>query len=546
MRRLIPAVLVSSALSAGAEGLSFNRDIRPILSDKCFACHGMDAKKREAKLRLDLPDAAFAQNKEGKSAIVPGKPAESLAWQRITTADQDDVMPPPDSHKKLSPEEKETIRKWIEQGAPYQKHWAFEPAVKPALPDGAGAAGIDSFLSARLKQDGLALSPEADRETLIRRVSMALTGLPPAVAEVDAFLNDKADGAYERMVDRYFASPHYGEEMARYWLDVARYADTHGMHLDNERQMWAYRDWVVSAFNRNLGFDEFTIDQLAGDLLPNATQDQIVATGFNRCNVTSGEGGSIDAEYIFRYAVDRASTTAQAWLGLTAGCAVCHDHKYDPISAKEFYSLYAFFHSSADPAMDGNALLTQPVAKVKPGGYDAKVKGLDDRMAAVRKRMAEKAATVAYQDPAEQNPKPPVTKLEQVWFDDAFPQGAQVGASGHPTTFVDKPVASGKKALKRGGPAMAQDYYDSGAAAFVVPQDGKFFVSVYPDPADLPKEVMIQFNSSDWKHRAVWGEDIIEFGTKNTTERFKAGTLPPAGRWTRLEVDAAKMGLAPG
>ena len=541
-----PLILVAlTALPALAQELSFNRDIRPILSDKCFACHGMDPKKREAKLRLDTLEGATAKNEDGKQAIVPGKPDESLLWARIVTTDEDDIMPPPKSHKVLKDEEKGTLRKWIEQGAKYQKHWAFETPVKPPVPEGAGAE-LDRFLSARLKKDGLAFLPEADRETLIRRVCLTLTGLPPKVEEVDAFLADKAEGAYERMVDRFLASLHYGEEMARHWLDVARYADTHGMHLDNERQMWAYRDWVVNAFNRNLTFDQFTIAQLAGDLIPNATQDQVVATGFNRCNVTSGEGGSIDAEYLFRYAVERASTTAQTWLGLTAGCAVCHDHKYDPISAKEFYSLYAFFHSSADPAMDGNALLTAPVMKVKPEGFDVKLKEFDDTTAVIQKKMTEKTSAVIYSDPAEQNPKPPVTKLEQVWFDDAFPEGAQVEASGHPTTFVDTPVASGKKSLKRGGAQTAQDYYYAGAQPLEVPQDGKFFVHVYLDPADPPEEVMIQFNSGDWKHRALWGEDIIEFGAKNTTERFKAGMLPPPGKWAKLEVDAAQMGLTKG
>ncbi len=545
MRRQLFSALLFASLPAAAAPLTFNKDLRPILSDKCFACHGFDAKKREASLRLDTPEGAFAANKEGRHAIVPGKPEESLVWQRITTADADDVMPPAKSHKTLSDSEKATIKTWIEQGAPYQKHWSFETPVKPAVPPGPGNE-IDRFISASLQTSGLIPQPEADRSTLIRRVTMALTGLPPALADVDAFLADTADGAFERMVDRCLSSPHYGEEMARHWLDVARYGDTHGMHLDNERQMWAYRDWVVSAFNRNLPYDPFTIDQLAGDLIPNATQDQQIATGFNRCNVTTGEGGSIDAEFIFRYAVDRASTTAQAWLGLTAGCAVCHDHKYDPISTKEFYSLYSFFHSSADPAMDGNALLTQPVMKVKPGGYDEKMKAFADSEAALAKEIDEKAATLAYQDPAEANPKPPVTEVEQIWFEDAFPEGAQVGASGHTTTFVESPVFSGKKSLKRGGPAMAQDYYQAGAQPLTVPPEAKFFLHVYLDPADPPEEIMIQFHSDGWKHRAVWGQDIIEFGAKNTTERHVAGSLPALGQWVKLEVDGNRMGLASG
>jgi hypothetical protein len=545
MRRLIPSAFAWACLPAAAAPLQFNRDIRPILSDKCFACHGFDAKHREADLRLDEPEAAFKADKHGNAPIVPGKPDDSLLWYHITSTDEDEVMPPPESKKALNDAEKATLRRWIEEGASYQKHWAFEAPSKPALPEGTGSE-IDRFIAAPLTAGGIALSPEADRPTLIRRVSLALRGLPPSIEEVDAFLADAAPDAYERMVDRFLASPHYGEEMARHWLDVARYADTHGLHLDNERQMWAYRDWVVGAFNRNLAYDQFTIEQLAGDLLPNATQDQLVATGFNRCNVTTSEGGSIDAEYVFRYAVDRASTTAQAWLGLTAGCAVCHDHKYDPITAKDFYSLYAFFHSNADPAMDGNAILTQPVVKVKPADYDAKMAAFAEREAVVGKAMEEKATTVAYQDPADRDPRPPVTELEQVWFEDSFPQGAQTAASGHPTTFVDSPVASGTKSLKRGGPAMAQDYYQAGASPLEVPQEPRFFVHVYLDPADPPEEVMIQFHSDQWKHRALWGQDIIEFGAKGTTERHVAGPLPAPGQWVKLEVPGSSMGLTPG
>ncbi len=545
MRRFLPSAFAWACLPAAAAPLQFNRDIRPILSDKCFACHGFDEKHREADLRLDEPEAAFKADKHGNAAIVPGKPDDSLLWDHITSTDEDEVMPPPESKKALSDAEKATLRRWIEEGASYQKHWAFEAPAKPAVPEGAGSE-IDCFITAALKPDGLALSPEADRPTLIHRVSMALRGLPPTIEEIDAFLADTAPDAYEKMVDRFLASPHYGEEMARHWLDVARYADTHGLHLDNERQTWAYRDWVVAAFNRNLPYDQFTIEQLAGDLLPEPTQDQLIATGFNRCNVTTSEGGSIDAEYVFRYAVDRASTTAQAFLGLTAGCAVCHDHKYDPITAKDFYSLYAFFHSNADPAMDGNALLTQPVMKVKPAGYDGKMADFAGREAAVRKSMEERAASVTYQDPAGIDPKPLVTTIEQVWFEDSFPQGAQIGTSGHPLTYADSPAHSGAKSLKRGGDGVAQDYYESGASPFEVPQEPVFFVHVYLDPADLPDEVMIQFHSDGWKHRAVWGQDIIEFGAKGTTERHVAGPLPAPGQWVKLEVPGTSMGLTAG
>lgn len=527
------------------EPISFNRDIRPILSDKCFACHGFDEETREAKLRLDTPEGAFRKKKRGKSAIVPGKSEESESWLRIISDDEDEVMPPPDSHKSLNEVEKALIKRWIDEGAEYQKHWAFEAPVMPKIPAGPGGE-IDRFVGAALNKDGWKFTPEAEQSTLIRRVSFALTGLPPTIAEVDQFLNDKSDGAYERMVDRYLSSPRYGEEMARYWLDAARYGDTHGMHLDNERQMWAYRDWVIKAFNSNLPYDQFTIDQLAGDLMPDARQDQLVATGFNRCNVTTGEGGSIAEEFVFRYAVDRASTTAQVWLGLTAQCAVCHDHKYDPITQKDFYSLYAFFHSNADPAMDGNRLLTAPVVKVKPEGYDEKMTEFDGKVDLVRKEMKEIVQEKAYHDPADSPKAGAIVTTEDVWMEDGFPKGAEVGSSGHPVTFVNEPVFSGEKSLKRGGEGMAQDYYEKGAAALTVPPAAKFFLHVYLDPKDTPEEVMIQFHTGGWSHRAVWGADIIDFGKKGTTERFVAGPLPEAGKWVRLEVPGEKMGLKAG
>jgi hypothetical protein len=381
------------------EPVRFNRDIRPILSDACFGCHGPGQQK--SGLRLDQPASATKPNKRGDAAFVPGQPDESEAIRRIFSDEQTEVMPPADSHKKLTAAQKATLKRWVSEGATYEPHWSFAGLTKPAVPRAVGPSirnPVDAFLADRYARAGLTPNPEADRPTLIRRVSFALTGLPPTPKEVDAFLTDTNPGAYERMVDRYLASPRFGEEMARHWLDLARYADTHGLHLDNERGTWPYRDWVVRAFNENKPFDLFTVEQLAGDLLPNPTKDQLVATGFNRCNVTTGEGGSIDAEWYFRNAVDRAAVAAETWLGLTAGCAVCHDHKFDPISQKDFYQLYAFFYSAAGPALDGNTLLHEPFVKLATPEQERRLADMGRRLAALNADIA--GVTARYADPA--------------------------------------------------------------------------------------------------------------------------------------------------
>jgi mono/diheme cytochrome c family protein len=548
------AFLALSTVGAAEDRMQFNRDIRPILSENCFACHGRDAKKREAKLRLDIAEGPFKPNDDGDIAITPGDLAKSEVWERINSTDKDDMMPPPKSHKTLTAAQRITIKRWIEQGAPYQKHWAFERPVRPALPGSPTSSGnpIDAFILSRLQKEALQPSPEADRQTLLRRVTFDLTGLPPTLAEVDAFLADTSPDAYEKVVDRLLASPRYGEQMAHHWLDQARYGDTHGLHLDNERSMWPYRDWVINAYNRDLPFNEFTIEQIAGDLLPNATQDQLVATGFDRCNVTTSEGGSIDAEYIFRYALDRTTTMMNTWLGLTGQCAVCHDHKFDPISQKELYQMYAFFHSAADPAMDGNKLLTPPILKLATPDEQKKLTEFETKISAVQKRLDAELAKVDYTDPGALQPPPPLEESETVWVDDDFPAGAKPesnhkGQSAQWVTAAEGPVFSGARSLKHSDTGLEQDYYSGGAAPLEVPPGGEFFAYVYLDPADTPKAVMLQFHKGGWLHRAVWGDyEAIQFGKPGTTEKVNMGALPDTGNWTRLEVDAAKIGLKPG
>ena len=371
-------------------GIQYNRDIRPILSENCFACHGTDSASRKAGLRLDHFETGTNKLEDGAVAIVPGQPSQSELVRRIFATD-DDQMPPEKINKILKPEQKALLKKWIASGAKYEPHWAFIPPVKAPLPKVKNqkwvANPIDDFILARLDQEKLKPNPAADKRTLIRRVSLDLTGLPPTPEQLEAFVADQAPDAYEKVVDRLIASPAWGEHRARYWLDAARYGDTHGIHYDNYREMWTYREWVINAFNRNMPFDEFTIENLAGDLLPNATREQKIGSGFNRCNVTSNEGGSIDEEVLVAYTRDRTETTAQTWLGLTAGCAVCHDHKYDPLTQKDFYSLSAYFNNTTQKAMDGNIKETPPVMVIPKPEDDARWQKLGDEIPVAEKNL---------------------------------------------------------------------------------------------------------------------------------------------------------------
>ncbi len=348
-------VLAISGLARGAEAparVQFSRDVLPILSNNCYQCHGPDENARKAHLRLDLPDCLKAQAKSGLPVIAANKATESELIARITATEPSELMPPPKSNHKLTEAQKETLRRWIDQGARWGKHWAYETPERPSFPSLAKASraknGIDSFILSRLEKEGITPVGQANKETLIRRVTFDLTGVPPTLEEVSAFLSDDGPGAYAKVVDRLLASPRFGERMAMDWLDDARYADTNGYQNDFARTMWPWRDWVIHSYNGNQPFDRFVVEQLAGDLLPGSTLEQRIATGFNRNNRAVTEAGSIGEEWRVENAIDRVETTGTVFLGLTVGCARCHDHKFDPISQKDFYRFFAFFNSAND------------------------------------------------------------------------------------------------------------------------------------------------------------------------------------------------------
>jgi hypothetical protein len=399
------ALALSPFANFANEEVSFSTDIRPILADKCFHCHGHDKESRKAKLRLDTKDGALA-------AIVPGKPLESEVYLRIITDDPDEIMPEPDSGKTLDATQKDLIKRWIEQGAPWEDHWAFQPPHKPKLPrtnqPDWPKNEVDHFVLAGLDAHDLKPAPEADKRRLIRRVTFDLTGLPPTPEAVAAFLADTRPDAYERLVDSLLSSQQYGVHMARYWLDLVRYGDTHGLHLDNYREMWPYRDWVVDAYNANMPFDQFTLEQIAGDLLPKATLEQKIASGYNRCHVTTAEGGSIKEEVYVRNVIDRVETTTAVFMGLSGGCAVCHDHKFDPLTMKDFYSMFAFFNSLDGDAMDGNKKDHAPVVQVFTAEQKAETVKLDGELADLAKQMAacKKAGAAEFEKWALQTMKP--------------------------------------------------------------------------------------------------------------------------------------------
>ncbi len=368
--------------------VEFNRDIRPILSDNCFACHGPDKNQRKADLRLDTEEGALADRGDSRP-IVPGKADQSELIRRVTAKAKGERMPPAKFGKQLTPRQVALLRRWIEQGAKWEKHWSRIPPKRPPLPPLPPGAGngpvnpIDHFILARLAEEELPPSPEADKRTLIRRLAFDLTGLPPAPDEVDAFLADPSPGAYANLVERLLASPHYGERMALYWLDLVRYADTGGYHSDNHRDVALYRDYVIRAFNDNKPFDRFTVEQLAGDLLPNATVEQKIASGYNRLLMTTEEGGAQPKEYMAKYAADRVRNASSVWLGATLGCAECHDHKFDPFTTKDFYRFAAFFADIKEKAVG-----RQDQDRLPTADQAAQLRLLDAQAAALQKTLS--------------------------------------------------------------------------------------------------------------------------------------------------------------
>jgi Protein of unknown function (DUF1553)/Protein of unknown function (DUF1549)/Planctomycete cytochrome C len=545
---------VASTGDAKSRPVNFARDVRPILSDHCFACHGPDDKARKASLRLDTKEGAFARLKSGGLTIAPGKPDESELVFRIESDDPELRMPPKKTGKPLTADQVGLLRQWVEQGTTWSTHWSFNIPQKPALPSLKNTAWpineIDRFILARLEAEGLSPSPSASKTTLIRRVTLDVTGLPPTLWEVDAFVADPSQEAYEKVVDRLLDSPRYGEHMARFWLDAARYGDTHGLHLDNYREAWPYRDWVIHAFNANKPFDRFIVEQLAGDLLPSATPDQIIATGYNRCHVSTNEGGSIEEEVYVRNIVDQVDTNGTVFLGLTTGCARCHDHKYDPIRAKDYYQLFAFFNNIDGPALDGNSDKWAPIVQVPSPKQTAALQAADCQIGELKKTTAAEAAKArsAYDIKADSALSEAALRADFVWIDDALPMGASPQGNG-PWNFVGKPdpVFSGSLALRNTAQGLDQRFFDNAARKLKAGAGDTLFAYVHIDPAQPPRELMLQWHTNGgWSHRAYWGENLIDWGADGTPERLRMGDLPDSKKWVRLEVPVAKLKLTPG
>ncbi|MFM7739432.1 MAG: DUF1549 domain-containing protein, partial [Planctomycetota bacterium] len=460
---LLTLLLTSPAVAqTSSSPVAFNRDIRPLLSDNCFFCHGPDKNKRQADLRLDTREGLFG-SADQSGTIVPGKPDESELIRRIRSSDEDEIMPPPESHKSLTPAQIELLETWIRQGAPYEGHWAFTP-LKPqtAAPESTTSQVIDRFVKDELQRQKLSGSAPADRVTLLRRLYFDLLGLPPSPAEAEAFLSDNSPGAYERLVDQLLASPHFGERLAIWWLDLVRYADTVGYHGDQLMSVSPFRDYVIASFNDNKPFNQFTVEQLAGDLLPNPTREQLIASGYNRLGMMSAEGGVQDKEYLAKYIAERVRNATGTWLGITLGCAECHDHKFDPFSTRDFYRFEAFFADIKERGLysgansDGN---WGPYVKVPTQEQQEQLSAIDQNIAKVQSFIDQNSPELLADFEAWQSAQVPwvvlkpegLVSLEGVTLK-ALPDGSFLASGKNPATdtylFTTSQLPPGVTALR--------------------------------------------------------------------------------------------------
>jgi hypothetical protein len=539
-----------------ATPVDFTNEVRPILSEYCFHCHGPDKSTRKAKLRLDLSEGALA-DLGGYSAVIPGKPEDSELMFRLHSEDENELMPPPETGKSLTNEQKKILEDWIREGARYQEHWSFLPIDDPQVPEKNAKTQsdhpVDRFLARKLLNEPFSFAEQSDPVTLLRRLYFDLVGMPPTPEEAKNFLSDSSSEAYDKLIDRLLIDPRFGERMAVHWLDLVRYSDTIGYHSDNFMEVSAYRDYVIEAFNENLPYDQFVIENLAGDLIPEATQKQKIASGYNRLLQTTQEGGAQAAEYKAIYHADRVRNFGIVWLGATTGCAQCHDHKYDPFTIKDFYSLAAFFADLKEKPVgrrNPNLYLPTQEQSDKLEDLEKTKHALEQEAKKTKKRLEkenknllnrlEKALTgFSYAEP--KNKEPQVS--ERIWVEDSAPADAKLSGKWE---LASHPVFSGSKSIVRTGKGNNQHFFiQSKSPHTVLSGEDEFFAYVYLDPENPPRQIMLQFNDGAWDHRAYWGESLIPFGQENTVSRVKMGPLPELGKWVRLSIPAQKIGLNP-
>ncbi len=530
--------------------IRFNRHVRGVLSDKCFACHGPDAKTVEGNLRLDLADASAKPD----GAIVPGNADASELVRRIFSDDPELRMPPPEHHKDLSPEEQDVLRRWIAEGAQYEPHWAYasiERREPPVFVAAQSANVIDRFIVARLAEEGIEPVAEADPITLIRRLSFDLTGMPPTLDEVETFTRDASSDAYEKLVSRLLNSPRYGERMAIYWLDLVRYADTVGYHGDQNVSQSPYRDYVIDAFNSNMPYDQFVREQLAGDLLAGATLKQQVASGYNRLNQTTEEGGSQAKEYLAIYFADRVRNVSQVFMGATLGCAQCHDHKYDPYTTRDFYALGAFFADLDERGVYG-ARERPPMIRVPSSELQQELTAIDEQITALKSKVPLlRDELIAQQTHWESDALANIDDVNEsvsIWVDDEQKTGGSSDGVWEFITSEQGPVHSGTMSRRQTSDGLVQHLFQNAKVTVKVDRQTRFYAWVHLDPKNPPRSIMLQFNDGSWDHRAIWGSEDIEYGRKpeSWAGYNRRGELPANNEWVRLEVPAADVGLAVG